>query len=78
MDEFDRHVLNFVLTWAPFGGHTDDEAFPEFGLSAHELWTRFAEVTAAAELQVAELGEWDALLVNRARQVLLTQRRTAG
>ena len=78
MDEFDRHVLNFALTWEPFGGVSDDETFPEFGLSAQQLWTRFEEITTTQEQRRPELSEWDALLIDRARTFLLTQRRTAG
>jgi hypothetical protein len=44
LNAYDRHVLNFVLTWAPFGGHSDDDAFPEFGLDAQQLWDRFEQI----------------------------------
>ena len=53
LNAYNRHVLNFVLTWAPFGGHSDDDAFPEFGLDAQQLWDRPRRV--AAQFRVRRL-----------------------
>jgi hypothetical protein len=40
MDRFDREILDFVRSWAPYGGPPDDQALQEFGLTRDELIDR--------------------------------------
>jgi hypothetical protein len=80
LDAYDRHVLNFVLTWAPFGGHSDDDAFPEFGLNAQQLGGRFEEIADRGTSSLGLLNDWDANLIRRAQRLLMSRapRRVAG
>lgn len=66
MDAYDRHLVAFVLTWAPFGGPLDEDAFPRFGLSGRALYDRFHRIIAAAHSHMYELDELDEELVRRA------------
>ena len=70
LNAYDRHVLNFVLTWAPFGGHSDDDAFPEFGLYAQQLWDRFEQIADTPQSSLRLLDDWDATLIRRAQRQL--------
>jgi hypothetical protein len=72
LDAYDRHVLNFVLTWAPFGGHSDDDAFPEFGLNAQQLCGLFEEIANRATSSLGLLNDWDANLIRRAQRLLMS------
>jgi hypothetical protein len=37
LERFDRHLLTFMLWWAPFGGPPEDECFVEFGMKASRV-----------------------------------------
>lgn len=67
MDSFDRHLLQFVLTWTPFGGPTDEDTFPRFGLRARSVHDRFIAITTLAGARFASLDEDDADLIRRAQ-----------
>ncbi|MDT5171533.1 MAG: hypothetical protein QOD02_4883, partial [Mycobacterium sp.] len=41
MDWFDRRIVEYVLMWAPYGRLPDEDVFPEFGMTGHQLWVRF-------------------------------------
>ena len=70
MDAFDRHLVQFVVTWAPFGGPVDEDTYPRFGLSGRRMWNRFHRIVAAAELVLCELEDDDAELIRQARTVI--------
>jgi hypothetical protein len=70
VNQFDRHLVSFVLTWAPFGGPTDEDTFPRFGLRANRVMGRFRRIVAAAEAKSDTLDPSDADLVTQARQYL--------
>jgi hypothetical protein len=40
MDRFDREILDFVRSWAPYGGPPDDQVLEEFGLTRDQLIDR--------------------------------------
>lgn len=40
MDNEDRLMLRFMLTWAPYGGPPEDETFVAFGINTDELRKR--------------------------------------
>ena len=40
MDRFDREILDFMRSWAPYGGPPADEVLAEFGLTREELVDR--------------------------------------
>ena len=44
VDSFDWDVVGFMLIWAPYGGPTEEECVPRFGMSRLELHARFANV----------------------------------
>ncbi|WP_396910600.1 hypothetical protein [Mycolicibacterium sp.] len=44
LDEFDRDMLRFVVSWAPYGGPPDDEILPRFGILSYELTERIREL----------------------------------
>jgi hypothetical protein len=66
LDEFDRHLLQFFLTWAPFGGPTEEDVYPRFGLDTAAGWRRFKRVTASGYVQLLRLSADDAKLILRA------------
>ena len=72
MDAYDRHLLSFVLTWAPFGGPPEEDSFPRFGLPTSAIYERFDRIVAAVEGRTADLDEIDLDLVRRARAVVPT------
>lgn len=67
MDRFDREILEFVLAWAPYGGACNEEAFPEFGMSARELRNRFSQILTATAGRPVRLSDDDRQLLDRAR-----------
>jgi hypothetical protein len=66
MDGFDRHILHFVLAWAPYAGPADDEVFTEFGITAEELNLRFVKIVDQEIRHAPLLARSDRLLVSRA------------
>lgn len=40
MDRFDRQILDFLRSWAPYGGPPADEVLAEFGMTREELIDR--------------------------------------
>lgn len=68
MDAFDRHLVSFVLIWAPFGGPADEDTFPRFGLRGKRMWNRYHRIIRNAESRLGELDDHDMELVLRARR----------
>ena len=48
LDRFDRDLLAFLLSWAPYGGPPDNECFVEFGMNADRVRERCMEVVCTA------------------------------
>jgi hypothetical protein len=46
MDRFDREILDFMRSWAPYGGPPADQALEEFGLTRDELIDRVHLIVA--------------------------------
>jgi hypothetical protein len=67
MDWFDRHVLQYVLWWAPFGKPPEEDVFPKFGMDTCQLAGRFADVVEALKSHERQLDGADADLLARAR-----------
>ena len=42
MDRFDREILDFMRSWAPYGGPPADEVLEEFGMTRDELVDRMS------------------------------------
>jgi hypothetical protein len=49
MDRFDRQILDFMRSWAPYGGPPADEVLAEFGMTRDELVDR-AHLILATEV----------------------------
>jgi hypothetical protein len=44
MDRFDRELVEYWLSWRPYGGPPDDEVLPEFGMTRDQLQSRVIAV----------------------------------
>ena len=67
MESFDRHLLQFVLMWTPFGGPTDADTFRGSGCAAWSVHDRFIAITTSVGSQLSSLDDDDADLVRRAQ-----------
>ena len=46
-DRFEHEILNFMRSWAPYGGPPpDEEVMPEFGMTRAQLIDRFHLILA--------------------------------
>lgn len=43
----ERHMVDFALNWAPFGGPSAEDVFVEFGMSLPRFQQRLAEIAKA-------------------------------
>jgi hypothetical protein len=69
LDRFDRDLLAFILSWAPYGGPPENECFVEFGMSSDRVRERCMEVVCTA--QASEFGESECSLLLRGSRLLL-------
>ncbi|CAJ1501080.1 hypothetical protein [[Mycobacterium] burgundiense] len=70
VDQIDWEILEFVVSWAPFGGPDPEEALPRFGMTCEQLSQRFAQIVAEAGPFEARLDRPRRALLRRARQLL--------
>jgi len=49
MDRFDREIMDFVRSWAPYGGPPTDEILLEFGMTRDQLAVRVQQIVAAEQ-----------------------------
>jgi hypothetical protein len=68
LDRFDRDLLAFILSWAPYGGPPENECFVEFGMSSERVRERCMEVVCAA--RPVEYGETECSLLLRGARLL--------
>lgn len=47
LDRFDREMLDYVRSWAPYGGPPVDEVLTEFGMTRDQLYDRVRVIVAA-------------------------------
>jgi hypothetical protein len=47
MDRYDRDILDFVRSWAPYGGPPADEIWAEFGMTREQLFDRVDVIISA-------------------------------
>ena len=69
LDRFDRDLLAFVLSWAPYGGPPDDECFVEFGMSIDRVHEHCMQLVCTA--RAADYGDTEHSLLMRAARLLL-------
>lgn len=48
LDSFDQALIDFVLSWVPYGGPPVDEILPRFGILSYELADRVREIASVA------------------------------
>ncbi|BBY26892.1 hypothetical protein [Mycolicibacterium sediminis] len=49
MDRFDRQLMDFVRSWAPYGGPPSDEVMLEFGMTREQLTERITLIVASEQ-----------------------------
>lgn len=69
LDRFDRDLLAFTLSWAPYGGPPDSECFVEFGMSPDRVHERCMQVICTCH--AADYGDAEHLLLVRASELLV-------
>jgi hypothetical protein len=69
LDRFDRDLLTFMLSWAPYGGPPNDKCFVEFGMDAERVRERCMQVVCTA--RPANFGDTEHSLLLRASRLLL-------
>jgi hypothetical protein len=62
LDRFDRDLLSFMVSWAPYGGPPDNECFVEFGMSADRVHERCVQVVSTTRAADCADEERDLLL----------------
>jgi hypothetical protein len=77
LERFDRDLLTFVLSWAPYGGPPEDECLIQFGMSANRVRQRCHELICTARPHDYEAPE-SQLLLRASRAADVGQRRTAN
>ena len=70
LDRFDRDLLAFTLSWAPYGGPPENECFVEFGMSTDRVRERCMEVVCTA--RPIEYDEAECTMILRCRRLLLS------
>lgn len=66
MDGYDRSIIEFVLSWAPYGGPPAGETFCQFGITTEILRLRFISTVSAHAAQRRALSGHDIRLITRA------------
>jgi hypothetical protein len=54
MDRFDREILDFARSWAPYGGPPADQVMAEFGMTRDQLFERLRRIISAEEERRAQ------------------------
>lgn len=65
LDAFEREILEFLVTWLPYGGPPVEETLPRFGIHADDFSVRVCEIVAAGLSRGP--GGRDAVLLHRSR-----------
>jgi hypothetical protein len=76
LDDFDRAIIKFVIQWAPYGGPSDEDLFPRFGLTRDRLFARIESIIRA-QTEAPVPAESDRELIRTVARVLASSRREA-
>ena len=68
IDRFDMEIVEFMVSWAPYGGPPREECVPLFGMSRDRLLARLGAIVAHRERR--HLGEADLALLERAAGII--------
>ena len=74
MDSFDRQIVQYVRSWAPFGGPPQDEILPLFGLTFPQFDQRFRDIIASLQLRMSVLTEEDKELLVTVQRMLAARK----
>lgn len=69
-DPFHWELIVFMVSWAPYGGPSDEDALPRFGMNSKDLATRFNDVVQALARMRKHLSEQQHELLQRAQRLL--------
>jgi hypothetical protein len=78
VNEFDWELVDFVLSWQPYGDPPDDEVLVRFGMTPLRLRQRFGEIVESALAGPSEYGDDRQALLARARDHVWATRPTVG
>jgi hypothetical protein len=66
LDDVDWELVTFVMCWAPYGGPSEEQSLPRFGMTCPQLQTRFAGV-------IRKLGDFHRARLSDAQRELIEQ-----
>jgi hypothetical protein len=69
MDWFDRQIVQFIVWWAPFGGPSEEDTLPRFGLTPEQLARRFDRIVSKLSASEDRLGSDEAKLLAAVRRI---------
>jgi hypothetical protein len=80
MDRFEREILDFIRSWAPYGGPPADEVWTEFGMSHDQLMDRVQQIVSqeAARREYELQRPWLRVRANAASSADRTTSATAS
>jgi hypothetical protein len=83
IDDFEWDIVAFVVQWAPYGGPSEEDSLPRFGMTCAQLHVRFAEVIRKlGDFHRASLSDPQRELVRRGQRLLASEtvvgERTSG
>jgi hypothetical protein len=73
LDDFDRAIIKFVIQWAPYGGPSEEDLFPRFGLTRDRLFARIESIIRA-QIAAPVPAESDRELIRAVARVLASSR----
>jgi hypothetical protein len=73
LDDFDRAIIKFIIQWAPYGGPSEEELFPRFGLTRDRLFARIESIVRA-QIVAPVPAESDRELIRTVARVLASIR----
>ena len=73
MDKSDRHLIEHVLMWEPYGWPPADQTFVEFGMTPQRLFERCAQILNAARYNRG-FSPQEVALIGRLAQALVRHR----
>jgi hypothetical protein len=68
VDRFDMEIVEFMVSWAPYGGPPKEECMPLFGMSSDRLEARFRAIVDIGQRR--HLSEPELALLERAATLL--------
>lgn len=73
LDRFDRDLLSYIVSWAPYGLPPAEELLPKFGVPSKSLASRICDIARAQDGKRLTLN--DRVLLERGLAVVMAPRR---